>query len=150
MLSVSSSLRLSVTLDKENSVGEKGQVRPWLGACRTAQIREPVREILQIVVITVVRKWDHLFIYSFILRAQPICSEMFGRIKFPEFSLRLKKFSENSLSFPGFPWFFPKKSLLPGFHWAVRTLLWPQLYYTLKYTRRTKVYVCMGIYHNKQ
>ena len=30
-----------------------------------------------------------IFIYSFILRAPPIWSEMSGRIKFPEFSLRL-------------------------------------------------------------
>ena len=97
MLSVSSSLHLSVTLDKENSVGQKGQVRPWIGACRTAQIREPIWEVWQIVIIIVVREWGHLFInlpfiYLFIYSESTTYlkwSEMFGRIKFPEFSLRL-------------------------------------------------------------
>ena len=123
MLSVSSSLHLSVALDKENSVSQKGQVRPWLGACRTAQIRESIREVSQLVIIIVVREWGHLFInlqfiYLFIYSESAtycILSEMFGRTKFPEFSVMLLKWSENSLSFPGFPWFFPKSPLFQVF-----------------------------------
>ena len=100
--------------------GEKyhEKIPRWLGACRTAQIREPNRDVWQTVILITVKEWVpflyflaiylFVFIYSFILRAPPIWSEMFGRIKFPEFSR--------------FSLIFSRKSIFPGFPWAVRTL----------------------------
>ena len=132
MLSVSSSLRLNVASDKENSVGQKSQVRPWLGACRTAQIREPIREVWQMVITIVVREWGHLFInllfvylfiYLFIYSesAKYLIRDVWqNKIPwvFPEVVKMVTKFPE----FSRFSLIFSRKSLFPGFPWAVRTL----------------------------
>ena len=114
MLSVSSSLRLSVALDKENSVGQKGQVRPWHGACRTAQIREPIREVWQMVIIITVREWGHLFIilpfiYLFIYsESSTYLIRDVWQNKIPWVFPEVVKMVRKSPEFPGFPWFFQK------------------------------------------
>ena len=131
MLSVSSSLRLSVALDKENSVGQKGQVRPWHGACRTAQIREPIREVWQMVIIITVREWGHLFIilpfiYLFIYsESSTYLIRDVWQNKIPWVFPEVVKMVRKSPEFSRFSLIFSKKSLFPGFPgfpWAVRTL----------------------------
>ena len=56
-----------------------------------------------------------IFTYSFILRAQPILSEMFGRIKFPEFYPEVVKMVRKFPEFSRFSLIFFQEVLFSRF-----------------------------------
>ena len=115
---------------RQRKFGRSKRPSETLAWCvQNSQIREPVREVWQMAIMIVVREWGHLlinlpFIYLFNYSestAYLIRDVWQNKIPwvFPDVVKMVKKFPE----FSRFSLiFFSKKSLFPGFPWAVRTL----------------------------